>query len=142
MAMKKQKFYFTIILDFVAVALVLIVPFILRAMLHGAPNCWSLQMGIICPACGGTRCLLNLLEGNLVTAITLNPMVLFVVLYLCVVLLCLNFFAFTKLKLFQKALRLLTNYKLIIALTVCFVVVGTLRNFLFRDYFLSILLSV
>ncbi len=31
------------------------------------PSCWIYQAtGILCPACGGTRCISNLLKGNLV----------------------------------------------------------------------------
>lgn len=140
--MKKRNIFLTLTLDLTVVAFIFAAPFILRGMIDGVPNCWSLQMGIICPACGGTRCLLNLIQGNFLAAFKLSPMVILVVLYLCLVLLCLNFAAFTRQKYFYKILRKLTNHYSIIILAITFVVVGILRNFIFREYFLSILISV
>ena len=42
------------------------------------PSCWIYQAtGILCPACGGTRCISNLLKGNWIEAFFSN-MIFFV----------------------------------------------------------------
>ena len=33
------------------------------------PKCWVYeQIGLLCPACGGTRCVINILKGNFIEA--------------------------------------------------------------------------
>lgn len=42
------------------------------------PKCWIYEnTGVLCPGCGGTRCVINILQGNIVDAF-FNHMVFFI----------------------------------------------------------------
>ena len=140
--MKTKRYFFTVLLDVVVVMFVLAVPRLLRLLMDGVPNCWSLNMGIICPACGGTRCLLNFLEGNLLASFKYNPMVFVIVVYLFCVLIFLNLSVFIRCSFVKKIFSILTSHYFIILLAVCFAVFGVLRNFIFADFNLALLTSV
>ncbi len=140
--MKNKKILFTIFLDVVLIIGIFTAPLLLRLLMDGVPNCWSLNMGIICPACGGTRCLINLLEGDFITSFIYNPMVFVIVLYLICVLLFWNLLVFTKCSFTSKVFKKLTHHYCVILLAVAFVMLGVLRNFIFTDTYIALLTSV
>lgn len=65
------------------VVLIALYSFINSKYLAIIPECWVYQTtGLLCPACGGTRCVLYILEGNWVKAF-FSHMVFFIgILYL------------------------------------------------------------
>lgn len=68
------------------VALIAFYSFINSKYLAIIPECWVYQTtGLLCPACGGTRCVLYILEGNWVKAF-FSHMVFFIgILYLLII---------------------------------------------------------
>ena len=43
--------------------------FINSRFIEMIPNCWiHKNLGILCPGCGGTRCVINILKGNFIEA--------------------------------------------------------------------------
>lgn len=65
------------------VALIALYSFVNSKYLAIIPECWVYQTtGLLCPACGGTRCVVSILEGNWVKAF-FSHMVFFIgILYL------------------------------------------------------------
>ena len=49
------------------------------------PECWIYQnTGILCPGCGGTRCVINLLQGNLKEAFFSHMIFFLTIIYLLI----------------------------------------------------------
>lgn len=47
------------------------------------PNCWIYKTtGILCPSCGGTRCVQNLLQGNFIEAFLSNMIFFITIIYI------------------------------------------------------------
>lgn len=68
------------------VGFILLYSFMNSNYLEAIPQCWVYDtIGILCPACGGTRCVINLLKGNWLEAF-FSHMVFFVgIMYLLIV---------------------------------------------------------
>ena len=43
------------------------------------------KLGILCPSCGGTRCVINLLNGNYIESFSYHPIFFITIIYLCIV---------------------------------------------------------
>lgn len=49
------------------------------------PKCWIYETtGILCLSCGGTRCIQNIMKGNLVQAFYCNSMIFIAIFYLLI----------------------------------------------------------
>ena len=137
--MKNKRFISALILDLIVISGFFAAPYLLRLLMNKVSNCWSMEMGFICPACGGTRCLTSLLVGDVLSAIKYNPIVFLIMIYLSVIFVLFNVSVFIKWKFADKLLTKLTNYHIIIYIAIAFVVVGLLRNFVFVDFFSTML---
>ena len=67
--------------------LVLIIFIIARTkLIYLMPNClFNTYFGILCPSCGGTRCVINLLHGNFVQSFLYHPVFFITIIYLMLV---------------------------------------------------------
>lgn len=67
--------------------LVLIIFIITRTkFVHLMPNCLvNTYFGILCPSCGGTRCVINLLQGNFAQSFLYHPVLFITIIYLILV---------------------------------------------------------
>ena len=99
----------------------------------GLSECAYRKFGLICPGCGGTRCVYNLSLGNFGEAFRYNPGVFCVIVYFLIVLLLFNLDILFNLKFAEKARKILTDYRLLIGLAVVFMLFGASRTF-FVDY--------
>lgn len=72
----------------------LILAFALRwisgLMMRWLPPCPAVELGFLCPACGGTRCVRYLAAGQLADAFRMNPYFFVSILFLGVLLVLLN----------------------------------------------------
>ena len=68
----KQK-RLIIILDIALILLVLCSGWIAALMLRLLPDCFVTELGLQCPACGGTRCIRAIASGDFVGAFAYNP---------------------------------------------------------------------
>ena len=93
------------------------------------PACFFLSRGIICPACGGTRCVNSFFSLDFPSAFGYNQFIFFMIIYLAVLVAVLNFEAFTNNRFFVRARKALIAPKTVIALAVLFALFGVLRNF-------------
>ncbi len=134
--MKNKKKLYVFVLDLIVAAAVVSTPYLLSMFMNKAPDCWLLNMGIICPACGGTRCLSNFLRGRFFVAFRYNQMFFLLGIYTLILLLMLNMSVFSKWSFPAKIVKIMVHPRTVITIAILFVCVGFLRNFWFRDFFL------
>lgn len=59
--------------------------FINSTYIEFIPQCWVYKnTGILCPSCGGTRCIQNIMRGNVIEAFKINPVIFIIVCYLAI----------------------------------------------------------
>ena len=68
-----MKRIYILLLDSLLLAAFLAAPWVSSWMLAHLPPCFFLKMGLLCPACGGTRCLQALTRGEFSQAFQRNP---------------------------------------------------------------------
>ena len=79
------------------------------------PECPSKALGILCPACGGTRCFNYLFSGNFAAAFSLNALLFLTAVYGLIVLILWNLSWLFNVKFAQKGMRYLLDYRVFIA---------------------------
>lgn len=89
-------------------------------------ECIFLRMGILCPSCGGTRCVYNMASGNFSEAFAYNPFIFLVVIYAAIVLLLFNITYLFNIRL--KVFRIMANSRAVIVIAVLYALFGILRN--------------
>lgn len=74
----------SIIIIFIELIILLVLIIIANSnLINYMPKCWIYQnTGIFCPACGGTRCVLNMLQGNFKQAFFSNMIFFIMIVYL------------------------------------------------------------
>ena len=102
---------------------------ILNLMLNSPEGCVFLQNGLICPACGGTRSAFHFVSGNFCQSFAYHPAVFCIILYLIALVILWNLDYVFTLGFAKKIHRKMTDYRVIIAIAVSFVVIGIGRNF-------------
>lgn len=67
--------------------LVLIIFIIVKTnLIYIMPNCLiNTYLGILCPSCGGTRCVINLIQGNFMQSFLYHPIFFITIIYLMLV---------------------------------------------------------
>ena len=81
---KNNKFLKLILIQIIIlIVLMLTILFIKSTLIHLVPNCyWQENYGIICPSCGSTRCVINLINGNFKVSFFYNPFLFILIIYL------------------------------------------------------------
>lgn len=115
-------------LDLALIAGGLVVPPCANWMLDFFPDCYIAQMGMGCPACGGTRAVAALCRGDVVAAWGFNAFVVLLAVYALFLLLVLHLEVLCRWN-WARALRVrITDYRVIIGLGAAFALFGLLRN--------------
>ncbi len=94
------------------------------------PDCIFLKHGILCPSCGGTRCIYSLVKGDITGALKYNFMIFLAVIYIILIIAVLNLqylFGFKKISVLSKSL---TNPKVLIFFALSYGLYGIYRNFI------------
>ena len=115
-----------IILDSILIGAALASRWVISAMLQWIPSCPFLKMGVLCPACGGTRCVHLLIHGDIWGSFQMNPYIFLSFLFagfLMVLLHCAAIFNRG-----EKLLKTLARPATVIIWAVGFVLFGILRN--------------
>lgn len=98
-------------------------------MLRSLPPCPFPAMGFLCPACGGTRCIRNLLQGQLAAAWNSNPFFLVLIVYVAAALGLLNVgVLFDHTPTYRLAKKLL-SWQFVVIAAILFAIFGIARNF-------------
>lgn len=90
MASINKKRFIILAVDAAAVLFGTLGSFLATAMLRWLPDCIFAPWGIVCPSCGSTRCVKELLCGNWHQAFLLHPFLFCLSFYLAGALLLLN----------------------------------------------------
>ncbi len=115
--------------DLVIAIFTAFIPFLADIMLKNAPTCFFAERGIMCPACGGTRCVYSFFTGNFSNAIHYNPGIFIGIIYALVLIIVLNVSVFSKCLKFKKALSLMLHPMTLVSLATAFALFGIIRNF-------------
>ncbi len=90
--------------------------------------CVFTHFGLLCPACGGTRCLRYLLQGQLQQAFLMNPYLFCTAFLALILVLLLNMAVLTQKHYGMSLVRLICKPRWLIAWAVGFALFGILRN--------------
>ena len=104
--------------------------FITNWMRANITSCISTRIGLLCPACGGTRCLQYLLHGDFLRAFFMNPYLFLTAMIAMALLILLNVAAFTPKHMGMPVLRWICKPRWVIVWAIGFAVFGVLRNFI------------
>lgn len=124
--MIKRRYVFA--LDGLVVVLLLLGGTVCRWLLDKLPDCIISRYGLLCPACGGTRCLHYLLQGKVLQSFWMNPYVFCTVFLGIGLLILLNVAAWSRKRSVMVLLRYTLNPRYLIAWAVGFAVFGIARN--------------
>ena len=97
-------------------------------MMEHLPDCLFLGVGILCPACGGTRVVESLSRLDFVAALQHNPMIFLTLVYLLMLVVLLNLsYVFHK-AFADKGIKALVNRKVLYSILFFYVAFGVFRN--------------
>ena len=105
--------------------------YILSRLMHGRlPVCFIKEMlGFLCPACGGTRCVIAFTSIDFADSFKYNPYIFVTIIFMVIVLMFLNFTVFINSEACRNICRKVLNYRAIIFWAIGFAVFGIIRNF-------------
>lgn len=123
----KKKCMIAIVID----ACMLVAGFLLKPatdfMLTKLSKCTFYEMGILCPSCGGTRCVSNFVSGNFSASWHYHPFFFCVCIYIILGIICMNLGYIFRIALFEKLFRKMLSPAAIITLVIIFVIFGMSR---------------
>lgn len=123
----KNKRFNIITVDILFALLVLFADRLASLMIKSISPCPFAKMGILCPACGGTRCVESFFSGNISKAFGYNAFFTVLIFYTFVVLTLINLYCLFDVQRLKEPIRLMTGYKTIITFAVAFAVFGFVR---------------
>ena len=91
-------------------------------------ECPAKAVGILCPACGGTRLSFYLLSGNFSAAFFVNPFLFITAIYAMILFFLWNLSWIFNLRFAQRALRLLLDYRIFIGWGIGMLIFFLIRN--------------
>ena len=106
-----KKKLIIILLDILLVACVIFSQPIIFFLSMMIPECPALSVGILCPACGGTRCVYYFFSGDFSTAFSMNGLIFLTILYAFAVLVLWNLSWFFEVRFATKVLKRLLDYR-------------------------------
>ena len=112
--MEKKK---VVLIDLILVFSVLAAGIAAKILLSyiSLPGCPFLTAtGLPCPACGGTRCVMSIVQGKITAAFNFNPYFFLIFTYLFVLFIVFNIRHLTQNRIAQKLLRIMCDYRVII----------------------------
>lgn len=110
------------------VAVTLAVP-MAKWMLWALPDCALAKVGVLCPSCGGTRCVRAFFSGEFGAAFSFNPFFFVLIWYLAAALVLLNVGVLLKVKWAERVARVMTGGTAVIIAAITFAIFGVVRNF-------------
>lgn len=97
-------------------------------MLWALPDCALASLGVLCPSCGGTRCVRAFFSGEFAAAFSFNPFFFVLIWYLAVALVMLNVGVLLKVRWAERAARAMTGGRAVIIAAITFALFGVVRN--------------
>ena len=112
------------------VPVVFAVCYILSRFMHSVlPLCYVREYsGFLCPACGGTRCVIAFTRFDFVESFFYNPYIFITIIVTALLLIFLNIIVFTKNNACKKIFSKVVKPRLVILWAIGFVAYGVIRN--------------
>ena len=126
----KNKRINVLIADGILALLLLFASTIASVMINNIPPCAFAEMGILCPACGGTRCVESFFSGRIAEAFDYNGFFTVLIFYSAVLLIVINLYCLFDFKRLKGVIKIMSGYKTIIVAAVLFAVFGFIRAYL------------
>lgn len=123
--MKKKH---VILLDSILAALALLAGKVTGWMIALIPDCPVTKYGLLCPACGGTRCVRYFFSGQWGAAFRINPFFFILIWYLAVAWMMLNVGILLNIPIAKKVAGTMLHWRTVIIAAVLFAVFGIVRN--------------
>ena len=127
-AMRKKQILL-LLGDLAILALALLIPRFSKLLLDAGPACIFTRWGLLCPACGGTRCVRYFFTGRFSLAFAMNPLIFILILYGIFWLFLVNLGCFARWKPAQKAASFMVRPGVVVSFAIAFALFGILRNF-------------
>ena len=124
---KKKRF--VILLDLFLVLFALAAVPLTGWMFTAIPDCPATKLGLLCPSCGGTRCVRYFFSGQFAEAFAVNPFFFALILYLGAALVLLNVGILLNVKQAERIARAMTGWWAVVLCAVLFAIFGAVRNF-------------
>lgn len=119
----------TLIVDGAILLLIPALGLLSKFMIFALPDtCTLYRLGLLCPACGGTRCIRELCSGNLFGAYGYNKFVFCAVFYALVGLILYNLACLLKWRAARSALKILFGKTALITIAFLYILFGIIRN--------------
>lgn len=128
--MMKHKKYRILFLDLALLAAAAVAWPLSGWMLRWLPPCPFPAMGFLCPACGSTRCIRYLVQGQLGDAFAMNPFLFLLLGYIAAALLLLNIGILLDAPKTERIARSMLSWRFVLISGILFGLFGILRNFL------------
>jgi len=126
----KKEVRLLVLIDGAVAAFLLAAPYLASWMMAHLPSCPFAEAGVLCPACGGTRCVASLMSGEVGNAFSHHPYFLLLFVYLAVLLFVYHVGVLFRVTFAKKIAVFMADYRMVIAWAVAFAIFGLLRNFL------------
>ncbi len=123
----KNKRLNVLIADGALLVLALFAKRIAALMIKHIPPCVFLERGILCPSCGGTRCIQSFFSGDISEAFYYNAYFAAMIFYVAAVLILINLYCLFDIKKMRKIIRVTAGKETIITLAVGFIIFGIVR---------------
>ena len=127
---KKHKKISVLLLNTLIAVLFIVLRPLAAFMIQHFPTCPFFSHGIICPSCGGTRCIENLVNFHFEKSFQYHPYIFLVVCYCFVVWILLNLYCLLNIKPCLKILKAMTGFKVFYLIVFGYILFGILRSFL------------
>lgn len=103
--------------------------YILSRLMHVTlPTCYVRKFGIVCPACGGTRCIIAFTNAEFVNSFKCNAYIFLTIIFLVIALLFLNITVFSNNEICKRICLKILNFRLVILWAITFLLFGVVRN--------------
>ena len=127
---KERKYLITVcVLDALALIGIFTLKGLAKLMIDAFPDCYYLRtFGVLCPSCGGTRCVFQFFGGNFSEAFSLNPLYFLCIIYVILLFVFLNLSLF-RLNFARRAVKLMASWQAVVVFAVGYLMLGIFRFF-------------
>ena len=123
----KSKILNILLADAIFAFLALSAPGIAALMIDNISSCPFSEIGILCPTCGGTRCVQSFFNGDISKAFKYNEFITVFIFYVIAILVIANLYCLFDIKKLKGVLKTAAGYKAVIICAILFVVFGLIR---------------
>ena len=126
--LKRKELVIVLVIDLIVLMSVFFRTYVFSTVESLFSPCFFAENGMLCPTCGGTRCVRAILSGDILSAFRYNAFALFAFVYGVFLLLMYNLYYIFGVKWSRRVVSILLNYKMLVIILSSFVIFGIVRN--------------